>query len=78
MIDQGLSMGLKYLASGFFAFGMLGAALAISNIYTALLNGIARNPSSEKSLFKNALIGAALAEAMGIGSLVLALYLIIL
>ena len=67
---------LKYLAIGLMAFGMLGAALAVANIFASLINSIARNPSAEDKMARYALIGAAMAEAMGIFALGIAVILI--
>lgn len=63
----------KMIGVGLLALGMLGAAVGIGLIFSALLNGIARNPSMQKQLFTNALIGAALAELMGLASIGIAL-----
>lgn len=73
------SMGpeaFKYLGAGLMAFGMLGAAIGVGNIFAAMVQGVARNPATEPKLLKNAFIGAALSEAMGLFSLVIALLLI--
>ncbi len=59
---------LKYVGAGLACFGMIGAAIGVGNIFAALVNGVARNPSVEPKLFKNAIIGAAMAEALGIFS----------
>ena len=67
---------LKYVAVGLMSFGMLGAALSVANIFSSLLNAIARNPAQEEKLFARAIIGAAMAEAMGIFALGIALILI--
>lgn len=56
----------KYIAIGLMSFGMLGAALGVGNIFSSLLNAIARNPSQEGKLFQRAIIGAGMAEALGI------------
>lgn len=69
-------MSLKFIGVGLMAFGMLGAAIAIGMIFSGLLNSIARNPSSVDQLQKFALIGAGLAEAMGLFSFVIAMLLI--
>jgi ATP synthase F0 subunit c len=66
---------LKYIAIGLMAFGMVGASIGVANIFSALLNSIARNPSAESQMSKYALIGAGMAEAMGIFALVVALIL---
>lgn len=67
---------LKFLGAGLAAFGMLGAAIGVGNIFAAMLNGIARNPAAEPKLAKYVYVGAGLAEAMGIFSLVIAVLLL--
>lgn len=67
---------LKYIGVGLTAFGMLGAAIGVGNIFAAMLNGIARNPSAEGKLAKYVYVGAGLSEAMGLFALVVALLLI--
>ena len=64
---------LKFVGVGLTTLGMLGAALGVGNVFVAVINGIARNPSTEGQLSKYGFIGAALAEAMGLFALVLAL-----
>jgi F-type H+-transporting ATPase subunit c len=70
------NQAFRFLGAGLAAIGMIGGALGVGNIFTALLNGVARNPSVEPKLFKNALIGAALAEALGIFAFVISMLLI--
>ena len=67
---------LKFIGLGFMAFGMLGAALGVGNIFSSLLSSIARNPSAAEQLQRMAFIGAGLAEAMGLFSFVIAMLLI--
>jgi len=67
---------LHFIAVGLMAIGMLGSALGIGAVFTALLNGIARNPSAEDKMVKHAYVGAGLAESIAIFSLVIALLLI--
>lgn len=69
-------MALKYIGVGLMAFGMLGAAIGVGNIFASLLNSIARNPSAADQLQRMALIGAGLAEAMGLFAFVIAMLLI--
>lgn len=76
MENEALALGLKFVGVGLLAFGMLGAALGVGHIFSALLNGIARNPSAEPKLSKYVFIGAGLAEAMGLFALVLAFMLL--
>lgn len=67
---------LKFISIGFMAFGMLGAALGVGNIFNSLLNAISRNPETSDRLERMAFIGAGLAEAMGLFSFVIAILLI--
>lgn len=67
---------LKFIGVGLMAFGMLGAAIGIGSIFGALVNAIARNPSAADQMQRMALIGAGLAEAMGLFSFVIAMLLI--
>ncbi|MCH2038463.1 MAG: F0F1 ATP synthase subunit C [Rickettsiales bacterium] len=69
-------MDFTALGIGLMAFGMLGAALGVASIFSALLNGISRNPSAEKQLSKYAFIGAGMAEAMGLFALVISFMLL--
>jgi F-type H+-transporting ATPase subunit c len=69
-------VSLKYIAIGFMAFGMAGAAIGVANIFASLINSISRNPSAESKLTKYAFIGAGMSEAMGLFALVIALLLI--
>ena len=54
---------------------MLGAAIGVGNIFSSLLDSVARNPSATDELQKFALIGAGLAEAMGLFAFVIAMLL---
>jgi F-type H+-transporting ATPase subunit c len=69
-------MDLKYIAIGMMAFAMVGAAIGVGNIFSAVLSAIARNPSAESKLSKYAFIGAGMAEAIGLFALVIAFVLI--
>ncbi len=69
-------VALKFIGVGLMAFGMLGAAIGVGNIFAAMLNGLARNPNAENKMAKYIYVGAGLAEAMGLFALVIALLLI--
>lgn len=67
---------LKYVGAGIASFGMLGAAIGVGLIFAAFLNGAARNPAAANENLVRALIGAALAEAMGILSFLIVIFLL--
>ncbi len=69
-------LSLKFIAVGMMALGMAGAAIGVSNIFSALLNSIARNPSASDQMQRMALIGGGLVEAMGLFSFVIAIIII--
>jgi F-type H+-transporting ATPase subunit c len=66
----------KLIGAGIACFGMAGAGIGVGTIFGSYLNGALRNPSAAPAQFTNALIGAALAEGLGIFSLVIAILLI--
>lgn len=67
---------LKYIGAGIACAGTIGAAIGVGHIFAALVNGIARNPSVAQQLFGRAIIGAALAEGLGILSLLVVLMIL--
>ncbi|MCC2646616.1 MAG: atpE [Rickettsiaceae bacterium] len=67
---------LKFIGVGLMAFGMLGSAIGVGNIFQSLLDSIARNPSAADQLQRFAFIGAGLAEAMGLFSFVIAMLIL--
>lgn len=69
-------INLKFIAVGFMAIGMAGAAVGVGRIFESLLASIARNPSATNQLQRFAFIGAGLAEAMGLFSFVIAMLLL--
>ncbi|NRA73815.1 MAG: F0F1 ATP synthase subunit C [Rickettsiales bacterium] len=70
------AQAIKYIAVALMSIGMAGAAIAIAVIFSSLISAIARNPSAEGKMAKQAIIGAALAEAMGIFAVGIAVILI--
>ncbi|NET71338.1 MAG: F0F1 ATP synthase subunit C [Sphaerospermopsis sp. SIO1G2] len=68
---------LKFIGAGLTVFGMMGAAIGVANIFVALLNGIARNPSAEPKLKKYFIIGAALSEFMGLLAFIVAVLILL-
>ncbi|MBH0238159.1 F0F1 ATP synthase subunit C [Methylobrevis albus] len=67
----------KLLGAGIACLGMGLAAIGVGNIFGNFLSGALRNPSAAKEQFTNALIGAALAEGLGIFALVIAFLLVL-
>jgi F-type H+-transporting ATPase subunit c len=66
----------KFLGAGLACLGMGLAAMGVGNIFGNFVAGALRNPSAAASQFTNAIVGAALAEGLGIFALVVALVLL--
>ncbi|MDJ1157837.1 F0F1 ATP synthase subunit C [Chelatococcus sp. SYSU_G07232] len=66
----------KYIGAGLACLGMGLAAMGVGNIFGNYLSGALRNPSAADAQFGRTFIGAALAEGLGIFSLVVALVLL--
>lgn len=66
----------KFIGAGLATTGMGGAAIGIGLIFAAALNGMARNPAQEGKIKVFAFLGMALAEFMGIVSILVALLLL--
>lgn len=69
------AQSFKFIAVGLMSLGMLGAALGVAAIFSATVSAIARNPNAESKISRYALIGAGMAEAMGLFALVVAFIL---
>lgn len=65
----------KFIGAGLSTLGALGAALGVGAIFSAGINGIARNPGAANQIRPLVMLGMALAEGLGIISLVIGLYL---
>lgn len=63
----------KLIGAGLAVLGVNGAAIGVGRIFASLIDSIARNPSTIKELRTFAFTGAALAEALGIFSLLVAI-----
>ena len=66
----------KYIGAGLATLGMIGSALGVGLIFSGFLQGATRNPSAAPGQFTNLILGAALAEALGIFAFVVALILL--
>lgn len=60
------------IGAGLATFGLSGAGLGIGFIFGALILGIARNPSLKDDLFRTAVLGFALTEAIALFALMFA------
>ncbi len=63
---KAIGAGLAMIGAG------IGAGVGIGNIFAALVNSIARNPSARDNVFGIGILGFALTEAIAIYALVIA------
>ena len=60
------------IGAGLATFGLAGAGVGIGIIFAGLLYGISRNPNIKGDLFRTAILGFALTEAIALFSLMIA------
>ena len=71
-----LLQAAKYIGAGLATIGLAGAGVGIGTVFGALVLGIARNPSLKDELFKMAILGFALTEAIALFALMIVFLLL--
>ena len=66
-----LLQAAKFIGAGLATIGLAGAGVGIGTVFGALVIGISRNPSLKDELFKLAILGFALTEAIALFSLMM-------
>ena len=66
----------RLIGAGLAIFGMSGAGVGIGLVFAVLISAISRNPSKEDVYFRNAILGFALVEAMGLLALMMAFLIV--
>nr|YP_008816068.1 ATP synthase F0 subunit 9 [Entransia fimbriata]AGZ90284.1 ATP synthase F0 subunit 9 [Entransia fimbriata] len=61
----------KLVGAGFATIALAGAAIGIGNVFSSLIQSVARNPSLTKQLFAYAILGFALTEAIALFALMM-------
>nr|YP_010252056.1 ATPase subunit 9 [Thalassiosira rotula]QTX08899.1 ATPase subunit 9 [Thalassiosira rotula]QVX31312.1 ATPase subunit 9 [Attheya longicornis] len=67
-----LLQAAKFIGAGLATIGLAGAGVGIGTVFGALVIGVSRNPSLKDELFKLAILGFALTEAIALFSLMMA------
>jgi F-type H+-transporting ATPase subunit c len=67
-----LLQAAKFIGAGLATIGLAGAGVGIGTVFGALVIGVSRNPSLKEELFKLAILGFALTEAIALFSLMMA------
>ena len=71
-----LLQSAKFIGAGLATIGLAGAGVGIGTVFGALVVGISRNPSLRDELFKMAILGFALTEAIALFALMIAFLLL--
>ena len=61
----------KWIGAGLSTIGLVGAGVGIGSVFAALILGISRNPSLKDELFRVAILGFALTEAIALFALMM-------
>ena len=61
-----LLQAAKFVGAGIATIGLAGAGVGIGVVFSALILGISRNPSQRDEMFKAAILGFALTEAIAL------------
>ncbi|CAM9552175.1 unnamed protein product [Chrysoparadoxa australica] len=67
-----LLQGLKFVGAGLATVGVTGAGIGIGTVFGALVMATARNPNMKDELFRIAIMGFALTEAIALFALMVA------
>jgi F0F1-type ATP synthase membrane subunit c/vacuolar-type H+-ATPase subunit K len=62
----------KLIGAGFATIALVGPGIGIGNVFGSLILGIARNPNEKDELFRFAILGFALTEAIALFALMVA------
>lgn len=66
----------RYVGAGMATIGLVGAGCGVGIVFGSLVSGISRNPQVEANLFRSAILGFALTEAVGLLALMMAFLLL--
>lgn len=66
----------KYIGAGVATLGLIGAGIGVGTVFSALIQGVSRNPSVRGQLFTYAILGFALSEATGLFALMISFLLL--
>jgi F-type H+-transporting ATPase subunit c len=62
----------RMIGAGFAVIALFGVGLGIGNIFSSLINAVARNPEARDKVFPLGILGFALTEAVALFALLIA------
>ena len=66
-----LLQAAKFIGAGLSTMGLAGAGVGIGIVFASLVLGISRNPSMKDEMFRMAILGFALTEAIALFALMI-------
>jgi len=63
--------GSKLIGAGLATIGLVGAGMGVGIVFGSLIGSVSRNPSLKAELFRYAILGFALTEAVGLLALMM-------
>lgn len=66
----------RYIGAGFAVIALFGVGLGIGNIFSSMINSVARNPSARDAVFPIGILGFALTEAVALFALLIAILIL--
>jgi len=72
ILVKGYLEGSKLVGAGIATIGLVGAGMGVGIVFGSLILSVARNPSMKAELFRYAILGFALTEAVGLLALMMA------
>jgi len=71
MLTNSYVEGAKLVGAGLATIGLVGAGMGVGVVFGSLINAVSRNPSVKGELFRYAILGFALTEAVGLLALMM-------
>lgn len=72
LLTAAYTEGSKMVGAGLATIGLVGAGMGVGVVFGSLIASISRNPSLKGELFRYAILGFALTEAVGLLALMMA------
>jgi len=71
-MEEAIVLAAKALGAAIAVLPLFGVGLALGNLFSNLINSVARNPEVRDTVFPIGILGFALTEAIGLFALVIA------
>lgn len=74
LLTTAYTEGSKMVGAGLATIGLVGAGMGVGVVFGSLIASVSRNPSLKAELFRYAILGFALTEAVGLLALIDGIY----